>query len=343
MLALDGSIGEGGGQVLRSALTLSVATGRAFRMTNVRARREKPGLRRQHLAALRAAAEVSGAEVSGATVGSQEIEFRPSAVRPGSWVFDVGTAGSTTLVLQTVLLPLALAGGPSEVTLLGGTHNPWAPPFEFLDLAFLPLVGRMGLRVRAALDRPGFFPAGGGCVRVSIGPATDVARLDLPERGDVVARRARVLLAGLPAHVAEREQAVLVREAGLRPQDVAVAAPAGAAGPGNAIALEVRCRHVTEVFSAIGRRGLPAEDVARGVVEAAAAWEASGVPVGPHLADQLLLPMALLRGGSFRTGTPTPHTTTNAAVIEAFLGPAVTVSPDGPGTVRVDVRGAAGT
>lgn len=323
MIQLDGSMGEGGGQILRTALALSLATQQAFRIEKIRAGRERPGILRQHLAGVRAATQIGGAEVVGAALGSQELEFRPGEVRGGEFLFDVGSAGSTTLVLQTVLLPLCLAGKPSDLTIIGGTHNPSAPPFEFLSRAFLPLVERMGPVVRAGLERVGFFPTGGGRIRVAITPVKSLARLDLPERGDIVAKRGRILLAHLPVHIADREHSVLVRRARIRPQDVEVSGARDADGPGNVVALDVICRHVTEVFTGFGRKGVPGEEVAKAVADEAAIWEESGVPVGPHLADQLLLPMALAGGGSFRTGDPTPHTTTNAEVIAAFLGPCV--------------------
>lgn len=346
MIQLDGSAGEGGGQVLRTALALSLATQQAFRIENVRGRRARPGILRQHLAEVRAAAQVGGAEVVGAALESRELEFRPGEVRGGEFLFDVGAAGSTTLALQAVLLPLCLATRPSDLTFLGGTHNPSAPPFEFLARAFLPLVERMGPVVRAGMERIGFFPTGGGRIRVSVTPVASLTRLDLPERGDVVSRRGRILLAHLPVHVADREHAVLVRRLRLRPRDVEVSGARDADGPGNVVAVDVACRNVTEVFTEIGRKGVPGEEVAKAAADAASIWEESGVPVGPHLADQLLVPMALAGGGSFRTSDPSPHATTAAEVIAAFLGPCVRFEREPPargkaGAVRVEV--AAGT
>lgn len=181
MLAIDGSYGEGGGQIIRTSLALSLITGKPFRIYNVRAKRAKPGLQRQHLTAVSAAAEIGRAKVDGAVVGSQQFTFTPGGVIPGDYVFRVGTAGSATLVLQTVLPPLMIASGPSLLTIEGGTHNVHAPPFDFLEKTFLPLVNRMGWHVEAKLDRYGFYPPGGGRLNVLIEPGGARSRLDLSE------------------------------------------------------------------------------------------------------------------------------------------------------------------
>jgi len=212
MLTIDGSFGEGGGQILRSSLALSMMTGRPFRIEKIRSRRSKPGLMRQHLTAVRAAVEVCSAEASGAEIGSACVEFTPGPVCGGTYSFGIGTAGSTTLVLQTVLLPLTLASEPSRITLDGGTHNPFAPPFDFLEKAYLPLVQRMGPKVRIHLERPGFYPAGGGRIVVDIEPTSQLEPIELTERGPLVARRACAHLANLPHHVAQRELRVVGRK-----------------------------------------------------------------------------------------------------------------------------------
>src|SRR6185436_4161528 len=202
MLTIDGSFGEGGGQILRTALSLSLVTGKPFRIDNIRARRKNPGLLRQHLTAVNAATEISHAEVTGAGIGSRELTFAPGSVESGDYAFAVGTAGSTTLVLQTVLPALLIANGKSQLILEGGTHNPFAPPFDFLAQAFLPLVNRMGPQVTAELERPGFYPAGGGRIRVTIEPAGELKRLDISSRGEVLARRAKAVVANLPISIA---------------------------------------------------------------------------------------------------------------------------------------------
>ncbi|NIP74086.1 MAG: RNA 3'-terminal phosphate cyclase [Gammaproteobacteria bacterium] len=318
MLVIDGSMGEGGGQVLRTCLALALCRGEAFRIEHVRSRRARPGLLAQHLAAVRAAARVGSARVRGDTLGSDELVFEPEAARPGRYEFQIGTAGSTTLVLQTVLPALLVAAGPSDVSIEGGTHNPLAPPFEFLAQAFLPLLERMGPRVHARLVRPGFYPAGGGLLQVSATPAR-LHPLHLRERGAIRSLRARALLSRLPRHIAERELEVLGRELDIPGESLHVQPVLDARGPGNAVIVEVQCEHVTEVFAGIGIRGVSAEVVAQALVDEVRRYLVADVAVGEHLADQLLVPLALAGGGSFVTLRPSSHATTNAEVIRKFL------------------------
>lgn len=344
---VDGSLGEGGGQVLRTALTLSMVTGRAFLAVNVRAHRERPGLLRQHLTAVRAAAAVSSAAVEGDALGSRELSFRPGAVRPGTHEFRVGTAGSTVLVAQTVLLPLALAGGSSSVVVEGGTHGAMAPPFEHFAEVLLPHLRAIGFRAAATLERHGFHPAGGGRIRVDVEPAEAFRPLVLEDRGEVVERRARALVAQIPRSVGERENAVLAASTSFRPVDCAVESVASI-GPGNALVATMRCERAVEVFTGFGEQGRRAEAVATRVVDELREWHAAAVPVGRHTADQLLLPMALAAGGSFRTLPLTRHAETNAQVMRLFLGDVVAVEQGTGGpeeaarvrTARVTVRAA---
>ncbi|MBI1734017.1 MAG: RNA 3'-terminal phosphate cyclase [Candidatus Rokubacteria bacterium] len=337
MLTIDGARGEGGGQVLRTALALSLVTGTAVTLVNVRAARPRPGLRPQHLAAVHAAATIGSAEVEGAEVGSSRVVFRPRAVRGGDYRFDVGTAGSATLVAQTVLPPLLTAPAPSVLAFEGGTHNPMAPPFEFLARAFLPILERMGPRVEAALERYGFYPAGGGRFTVRVTPVPRLGPLDVAERGDVVRRHARAIVARLPARIAERELLVVQRILGWRGDECEAVVVERSVSPGNAVTLEVASARITEVFSAIGARGVRAETVAERAAAGANDYLASGVPVGRHLADQLLVPLALAGAGTFVTVPLTLHATTNADVIRAFLDVEFRTSAPQPGVVRVDV------
>src|SRR5437016_1414247 len=192
MISIDGSEGEGGGQILRTSLALSLVTGQPFRMDRIRAKRQKPGLLRQHLTAVEAAKAVGCAEVMGAAMNSQTLEFRPAVVTPGNYRFAVGTAGSATLVLQTVLPSLLTASSTSTLTLEGGTHNPLAPPFDFLARSFMPLIQRMGPSVELELRRPGFFPDGGGRFHVRIEPVKKLPRLVLLDRGAIRGQRAPI-------------------------------------------------------------------------------------------------------------------------------------------------------
>lgn len=328
MLVLDGSAGEGGGQILRSALALSLLTGTPFRIDNIRAGRPRPGLMRQHLTAVEAAAQIGGAEVSGAEIGARSLFFRPGKVRGGDHRFSVGTAGSTTLVLQTVLPALFTAAEPSTLVLEGGTHNPASPPFDFLVRSFLPLVKRMGPQVEATLDRPGFYPAGGGRLRVRVTPSPRLQPLELEERGAITARSVRSVLSNLPRSIGERELVRLRERLGWDARVFSIES-VDSAGPGNVVLVDVECEHVTEVFVGFGEKGVRAEAVADRAADEVTAYLATDVPVGPHLADQLVLPLALAGGGRFRTVAPTAHTRTQLAVVQRFLGTTLQLTPDG--------------
>lgn len=323
MLTLDGSAGEGGGQILRTSLGLSLATGTPFRIHKIRAGRPKPGLLRQHLTAVDAAATIGSAEVSGGELGSRELTFRPGPVRPGEYRFAVGSAGSATLVLQAVLPALLTASAPSHLHLEGGTHNPSAPPFDFLSRTFLPLVNRMGPTVTAKLERRGFYPAGGGRFEVHIAPAP-LRPIELLERGALVAVRAAAIASSIPAHVARREIDIVMRE--LKISDGRAEEDVTSPGPGNVVLVEIESAAVTEVVTAFGTRGVKAEAVAHQAVREARAYLESGLPVGEHLADQLMVPLALARGGAYRAGPLSSHSTTNLEVIRQFVDVKVAVT-----------------
>lgn len=333
-LEVDGSHGEGGGQILRSSLALSLVTQRPFVIDRIRANRQKPGLLRQHLTAVRAAAEIGAAEVEGAELGSTRIVFTPHGIHAGAHRFAIGTAGSTSLVLQAVLPGLLAASAPSSIVLEGGTHNSSAPPYEFLANSYLPLLGRMGARVTSRLERAGFLPRGGGRVRFDVEPGP-LAALSLEEPGAPIASRAIATIAEVPRHVAERELAVLRARLGIR--DVAIEERHGE-GPGNVCRVELEREHVTLVFTGFGQRGVAAEVVAGRVADEVERWRGADVAVDEHLADQLLLPMALGQGGAFTTLTPTLHTRTHAEVIALFLDRVTTFEEQGPDRVRVTMR-----
>jgi RNA 3'-terminal phosphate cyclase (ATP) len=339
MLFIDGSMGEGGGQILRSSLSLSLLTGTPVSIQNIRAGRARPGLMRQHLTAVNAAAAVGGAEVAGAEIGSRALVFRPKAVRAGDYTFATGGAGSTTLVFQTVLYPLLLgADAPSTLRLEGGTHNPMAPPVDFLVEALVPLLARMGARVEIAFERHGFHPTGGGAWTATIHPAPRLARLELLARGSIVSQRATALVAQVPPSVAVREIDTLATALGW---DRATCRPRvirDAHGPGNALLVTVEGEHVTEVFTGFGERAVRAERVAEGVAREVRRYLDAGVPVGEHLADQLLLPMALGDGGALRTLALSDHSLTQIALLRLFLGVEVTTHEEAPDAWRVEVR-----
>jgi RNA 3'-terminal phosphate cyclase (ATP) len=324
MITLDGSQGEGGGQIVRSSLALSLVTGEPVTIDRIRARRKKPGLLRQHLTAVRAATSISEAEVEGAEIRSRRLVFRPGKIKAGEYMFRIGTAGSTTLVLQTILPALLLADGVSTVTLEGGTHNPSAPPFDFLTRVYLPLLGRMGPQVSATLDRPGFFPAGGGRLRMTVHPGRDLGWLELLERGEILERKVHVLISRLPRHIAERECQTIAERTGWDRSCFEVEEVENSAGPGNVVMVQLQSDHVTELFTGFGQRGVRAETVASQVCDEARRYLDADVPVGEHLADQLLLPLGIgacrgTGGGAFRTFRLTQHATTHIEVLKAFL------------------------
>jgi len=257
MLEIDGALGEGGGQILRTSLALSMCLAKPFKIVNIRATRKNPGLRPQHLAAVNAAAEISHAGVEGAVQGSQQLIFHPHGIFPGHYDLSIGTAGSTTLVLQTVLPTLMLADAPSYLNLEGGTHNPMAPPFDFLEQAFLPLINRMGPTVTTTLERPGFFPKGGGRFRINIKPIARLKPIHLLERGKVRHQRVEILLAHLPEHIAQRERTVITEGLNLADDCLTIQIHDSAIGPGNVVSVIVQSENITEVFTGFGERGIP--------------------------------------------------------------------------------------
>jgi len=337
MITIDGSQGEGGGQILRSSLALAAITGTAVRIERIRASRPKPGLQRQHLVAVQAAARVCNGQLEGAELHSREVTFIPQAPCAGTYAFDIGSAGSTALVLQTVLPILLCADGPSTVSIRGGTHNSMAPPVEFLQESFLPVLHRIGVSATLDLERHGFYPAGGGAVCAAIQPWQAQAPLDLMERGKAIGRHAEVLLANLPAHVASREAQALKHGLHWSHQEVDER-EVNADGPGNAIIARLHHANITAVCTAFGELRKSAEQVAQDCVKQVRRYTESEAPVCEHLADQLLLPLALGAGGRFRTLNPSEHTQTNAAIIAQFLGAVVTIAGDDGGAV-ITVRG----
>lgn len=317
MIEIDGSAGEGGGQILRSALGLSMATGQPFLITGIRANRKKPGLMRQHLTAVRAAAEIGSAVVEGAEIGSGKLVFRPGEIRPGSYHFSIGTAGSCTLVFQCILPALLVADGPSNLVLEGGTHNPKAPPFDFLEKTFLPMLHQMGAKVMATLDRPGFYPAGGGRIQITIEPAKALRPIELLSLANI-RYSARAVCAQLPSHISRRELRVVQDELHISDEKIEQV-QLDTYGPGNVLLIFVHSDQLTETFTGFGRRNVRAEKVAAETIMQVRNYIQAESPAGPYLADQLLIPIALAGSGCMRTSRPSSHTLTNIAVIKQFL------------------------
>ena len=326
-LAIDGGHGEGGGQILRSALALAALTGRAIRIDRIRVNRPNPGLAAQHLAGVRLAAQLCLARIDGDFLGSTRLEFRPTRPpRAGRYEFDVakqregGSAGSVGLLLQTALPPLAIADGDSELVLSGGTHVPWSPPYDYLAEVYRPVLSRFGIEIELALIRSGWYPVGQGEVRARIRGPSVVTGQDLTERGQLKRIHGRALAVNLPAHIAQRmadRARAMFKAHGLFADIVAERPNAACAGAG--LFLTALYEHVPAGFNAFGRPGKPAEDVAEEAVLDLLAHHRTGGALDRHLGDQVLLPASLATGESrFTVAQITRHLTTNARVIEQF-------------------------
>ena len=351
---IDGSHGEGGGQILRTSLALSIITNQPLVIRNIRAGRAKSGLRRQHLTCVQAAAALCNAELRGASVGSQHLEFTPREPTTATeLVFDIGTAGSTTLVVQTILVPAIVARRSLRFTVEGGTHNPMAPPFDFIDRVFAPHLRAMGARLELSLERYGFVtgaPSGPrgrdkrdfydaetaerGKLAITIEPQLPdrLAHLDLTTAGPVTSRHACALIAKLPTHVATRELEVVRERLGFAEFECEVR-ELSSGGPANLLMIEIERGGLRELITVHGEKGLRAETVATRACDELAAYLAADVPVGEHLADQLLLPMAVAGGGRFRCATPSLHATTNIDTIAKFLDVPIRIEPEGASAV----------
>jgi RNA 3'-terminal phosphate cyclase (ATP) len=340
LIEIDGSLGEGGGQILRTSLALSLITGKAFHLRNVRAGRPKPGLQPQHLMSVRAAATIGKAELRGAALKSQDLVFEPGPVGAGRYHFAIGTAGATGLVLHTVYLPLALRGqGPSELVLQGGTHVSTSPCFHFLDSTWRAYMEALGLRIRLKLVRPGFYPRGGGMVEAQIQPSPRLHGLKLLERGPIKNVTGISAVASLPEEIGERQArraANRLRSLGF---PVAIREESWASGPGTVLALQLDTAPAPTLFFGLGARGKPAERVADEAAEQAIDYmNAAPAAVDSHSADQIVLPLALADGPSQFTVTHvTQHLLTNIAVIRQFIDREIACTgPDGePGTVNI--------
>lgn len=324
---IDGSRGEGGGQILRTSLALSILTGRPLHMHRIRAGRKKPGLQRQHIVCVQAAAQLCGGYSSKLEVGTSDLEFTPGDTWPEEMRLDIGTAGSTTLVIQTIVEPVLATGRRLRATIIGGTHNPMAPPFEFLERVFLPHLRKMGGNVTLTLEKHGLMPNGGGRIVLEISPSK-LAPIDVVDAGRIIARRATAICARIPRQVGDRELAV-VQERLDNP--VCSLVELSDAGPHNTLMIEVeRESGARELVTNHGRKGYPAEHVAEDALAELDKYIDADVPVGECLADQLLLPLAVARGGRFRTLAPlSQHTQTNIATIRHFVDVPIRVVESG--------------
>jgi len=317
---IDGSAGEGGGQILRTSLALSCITGRGLRMEKIRAARRNPGLAKQHLSCVRAACKISHGRCKGDALGSGVLDFQPGPVRSGDYHFDIGSAGSASLVAQTVMPALFGAYKPSRVTVTGGTHNPWAPPYDFLSETFGPAIASAGFRARCKLIRHGFFPAGGGKMTFAIEPREEQqsGTIDLCERSAQPKLKAAIYTAKLPPNVAERQQKLL-QKSHLEFEEIEHIEVEDSPGPGNCAMIRVCSVRGTTVFTSFGQRGKPSQKVIGELIDMTRSFLASGAAVDVHLADQLLIYMAISQAGEFITNKISNHLTTNIEVIKRFL------------------------
>jgi len=349
-LIIDGSHGEGGGQILRSSLSLAALGGRPVRIENLRANRKKPGLAAQHLTSVRAAAMLCDAELTGAELGSQTLQFIPrKPVQAGDYFLDVaearegGSAGAVMLVLQTLLLPLALAKGASTVVLRGGTHVDMSPSYDYVHDVWLPMLARMGVRAELSLVRSGWYPVGRGEIRLRISGAGKLRPLRIEHRGSLRTITGRALVANLPDHISERMASHvrdLLQQVGMTVDIEAVVM--NAACPGAGLYLTAHYENSLAGFGAQGKRGKPAEQVAEEACAALLQHYRSGAALEQHLADQLILPAALCRGESvFSVECISPHLVTNAWVVERFGLARIDIVPatEGTGLVKVFTGG----
>jgi len=346
MIEIDGSVGEGGGEVLRSALSLSCLTGKGFRIVDIRKNRQKPGLMRQHLVAVQSAARISAAEVAGDTLGSSQLSFLPGAVRSGDYSFDIGTAGSATLVLQTVIPPLLAAHGKSTITVAGGTHVPFSPSWNYFSEVFWPAITRLGVRGELSLGSCGFYPKGGGRISCRVHPLAVPSALSLTERGRLLRVTGTAAVGNLPLSIAERELrsavSLLEKELG---RDVPIdpeTKELRVFGQGTFIFLRGEYEHAVAGFTALGERGKPAERVGEEAALEFLEHHRTGMPVDPHLADQLVLYLARAEAPSvFATSRITTHLETNLLVAGYFLDvtTGITGEMGGPGTVGITPGG----
>jgi len=316
LITLNGA--DGGGQLLRSALTLSLITGQPFHMHNIRGGRPKPGLMRQHLTCVNATQQIGQADVENAVLGSTELTFYPKAIQAGDYKFAIGTGGSTTLLLQTLLPALLYASEASTLHLEGGTHNSMAPPFEFLDQCYLPQLQKMGAKASLRLERHGFSQVGGGALHAEIKPLKKWKTLKLLDRGERTSTSGTILHAHIPTDVAERERQSAAAMLNWQAEDVQIQF-VQSSGPGSIIMLSAHYENLSEITSSVAQIGKKAESVGTSAAKRMRNFLSARGVVGACLSDQLLLPMALAGKGTFSTFTLTSHMQTHMDLIPRFL------------------------
>ncbi len=319
MLEINGAYGEGGGQILRTALTLSALTQTPVSVTNIRANRPKPGLSAQHVAAIRAVAELCNARTSELEVGARTIEFVPGEIRGGEFKFDIGTAGSITLVLQACVLPALHAGQNIKLTITGGTDVKWSPPIDHFKHLFLKLMEKMNVHVELEIVDRGYYPKGGGVVEVNILPITEFKPLQIPERGEVKKISGIINLTGLPSHISNRiENSAVTKLTSYQNVNITKDIRDCEPSQGTGITLWAETEHSVLGASALGERGVPAEKVGSSAAEGLVHELECGGSVDVHAADQLL-PYLGIAGGEFTVRELSSHAKTNIWLIEQFI------------------------
>lgn len=323
LIEIDGSYGEGGGQILRTSLAFSVMLKRPLRIHHIRSKRKNPGLGHQHLTAVEALARISEAEVEGARIGSETLAFIPKDIHLGDYRFEIKTAGSIALLLQALLLPLCMSRGKSRLTLIGGTHVAWSPPFHYLTEVLFPTLGSMGVSIRANIEKWGWYPKGGGVIHVEVQPTSELRPISLIDRGPLKRIRGLSAISNLPKHVAERQKDYAVKRIKKEIKvnaEITVLYDVPANGPGSFFFLVAESGEAIAGFSLLGERGKRAEEVAKEAVDSLNEYMEFGGCIDPHLADQLVPFMALARGNSsFTTTRITEHLLTNLWVVQHFL------------------------
>ncbi len=342
MIKIDGSLGEGGGQILRTALTLSTIKNKPFEMFNIRAGRKKPGLAPQHLRCVQAMAKICDADISGAEIGSSSLKFYPGEIKNGDYCFEIGTAGSVSLVLQTIFLPLSLAKGPSSVTIRGGTHVPFSPCFHYLKEQWLFYLKKIGFDTRLEMVRAGFYPKGGGEIKISINHVKKVYPLVLMERGRLRKVRGISAVGNLDLSIAERQKKQAIEnmsemsEIKISPEIEVITMPAFAKG--TMLLLMCEFENSQCCYFSLGAIGKRAEKVADEACEGLRSFlETKGV-IDEHLSDQIILPLSLATDTSrFITPKITQHLLTNAEVIKLFFNTKIQIedSPGGEGEIII--------
>ena len=333
-VSIDGSFGEGGGQILRTSLALACVTGKALHMENIRANRRNPGLAKQHISCVCAARDITNGRCSSVELGSQILDFQPGKIQGGNFSFDIGSAGSASLVIQTIMPPLFLAEKSSTVTVSGGTHNPMSPPYDFFERTFLPSIAESGFNAKCRLLKYGFFPAGGGKIKIDVQPwdKESASAIDFCQPAEKFSISAIVYTARLPSHIADRQRGLLLRSPlayqgdekirlsqPLKFEDIELVDVTDSDGPGNCVMILLSGENRKTVFIAFGEKGKPSEKVIREAVNLTTEFLKSEAAIDHFLGDQLLIYMAMASGGAFVTDKLSSHLQTNIEVIKKFL------------------------